>query len=115
VSIHCGSRGLGHQLGTEFLRDMVAAAPEQGIVLPDRELACVRIESELGRRYLGAMRAAVNCAFANRQIITHLVREVIVRFFAEARLELSLRRLTQYLQARGPFGRRPHTITLRPS
>jgi tRNA-splicing ligase RtcB len=88
VSIHCGSRGLGHQLGTEFLRDMVAAAPEQGIVLPDRELACVRIESELGRRYLGAMRAAVNCAFANRQIITHLVREVFVRFFAEARLEL---------------------------
>lgn len=88
VSIHCGSRGLGHQLGTEFLRDMVAAAPEQGIVLPDRELACVRIESELGRRYLGAMRAAVNCAFANRQIITHLVREVFIRFFPEARLEL---------------------------
>jgi tRNA-splicing ligase RtcB len=88
VSIHCGSRGLGHQLGTEFLRDMAAAAAGQGIGLPDRELACVRIESELGRRYLGAMRAAINCAFANRQIITHLTREVFARLFPEARLTL---------------------------
>lgn len=88
VSIHCGSRGLGHQLGTEFLRDMAAAAPAQGIVLPDRELACARIDSALGRRYLGAMRAAINCAFANRQIITHLTREVFARLFPHARLEV---------------------------
>jgi tRNA-splicing ligase RtcB len=88
VSIHCGSRGLGHQLGTEFLRDMVAAAPAQGIALPDRELACVRIGSELGQRYLGAMRAAINCAFANRQIITHLTREVFTRLLPDARLTL---------------------------
>jgi len=88
VSIHCGSRGLGHQLGTEFLRDMAAAASDQGIELPDRELACARIESELGQRYLGAMRAAINCAFANRQIITHLTREVFTHLFAEARLSL---------------------------
>lgn len=88
VSIHCGSRGLGHQLGTEFLRDMAAAAPGQGIVLPDRELACVRIESDLGQRYLGAMRAAINCAFANRQIITHLTREVFARLLPKARLSL---------------------------
>lgn len=88
VSIHCGSRGLGHQIGTEFLRDMAAAAPAQGITLPDRELACVRIESELGQRYLGAMRAGINCAFANRQIITHLTREVFAELFPDARLTL---------------------------
>ena len=58
VSIHCGSRGLGHQIGTEFLREMAIAAPAHGIALPDRELACAPIHSELGQRYLGAMRAA---------------------------------------------------------
>jgi tRNA-splicing ligase RtcB len=75
VSIHCGSRGLGHQVGTDYLRDMVLAAPSFGLVLPDRELACAPIRSDLGRRYLGAMRAAMNCALANRQILTHLCRE----------------------------------------
>jgi tRNA-splicing ligase RtcB len=76
VSIHCGSRGLGHQIGTEFLRQMVIAAPGHGIDLPDRELACAPIKSSLGQAYLGAMRAAINCALANRQVITHLTREV---------------------------------------
>ncbi len=75
VSIHCGSRGLGHQIGTEFLRRMVVAAGQHGITLPDRELACAPIDSPLGQSYLGAMRSAINCAMANRQIITHLVRE----------------------------------------
>jgi tRNA-splicing ligase RtcB (3'-phosphate/5'-hydroxy nucleic acid ligase) len=75
VSIHCGSRGLGHQVGTDYLRDMVLAAPSFGLQLPDRELACAPIRSELGQRYLGAMRAAMNCALANRQILTHLCRE----------------------------------------
>ena len=74
VSIHCGSRGLGHQIGTEFLKRMALAAPTYGIELPDRELACAPIASPIGEAYLGAMRAAINCAFANRQIITHLVR-----------------------------------------
>ena len=88
VSIHCGSRGMGHQIGTEFLRDMAIAAPAYGIELPDRELACAPIDSELGRRYLGAMRAAINCALANRQIIDHLAREVITGLFSQARFEL---------------------------
>jgi tRNA-splicing ligase RtcB len=88
VSIHCGSRGLGHQIGTEFLRDMSAQAAGYGIELPDRELACSPIRSPIGEKYLGAMRAAINCALANRQIITHLVR----RAFAEVipRAELSV-------------------------
>ncbi len=88
ISIHCGSRGLGHQIGTEFLREMALAAPRHGIELPDLELACAPIESALGQRYLGAMRAAINCAFANRQIITHLTRKVFGHFFPEARLSL---------------------------
>jgi len=86
VSIHCGSRGLGHQIGTEFLREMALAAPVQGIVLPDLELACAPIRSELGARYLGAMRAGINCALANRQIITHLTRRVFAHFFPETTL-----------------------------
>jgi tRNA-splicing ligase RtcB len=88
ISIHCGSRGLGHQIGTDYLREMVVAAPAFGIRLPDRELACAPIESELGRRYLGAMRAAVNCALANRQIISHLVRKVFAYRFPGTRLDL---------------------------
>jgi tRNA-splicing ligase RtcB len=74
VSIHCGSRGLGHQIGTEFLRSMAMTAASHGIHLPDRELACAPLDSDLGRQYLGAMRAGINCALANRQIITHLTR-----------------------------------------
>ena len=88
VMIHCGSRGLGHQIGTDFLRRMVAAAVGYGITLPDRELACAPIQSELGQQYLGAMRAAINCALANRQILTHLVREVFARQLPRARLPL---------------------------
>ena len=88
VSIHCGSRGLGHQIGTEFLREMAIAAPGHGIVLPDLELACAPLASELGQRYLGAMRAAINCALANRQILTHLTRRVFGHFFPEKKLDL---------------------------
>jgi tRNA-splicing ligase RtcB (3'-phosphate/5'-hydroxy nucleic acid ligase) len=88
LSIHCGSRGLGHQIGTEFLREMAVAAPSHGIDLPDLELACAPIRSELGQRYLGAMRAAINCALANRQIITHLTRRVLHHFFPDASLDL---------------------------
>jgi tRNA-splicing ligase RtcB (3'-phosphate/5'-hydroxy nucleic acid ligase) len=88
VSIHCGSRGLGHQIGTEFLRDMAIAAPAFGITPPDRELACAPIESEIGRRYLGAMRAGINCALANRQIITYLVRQAFGTVLPQATLTL---------------------------
>ena len=88
VSIHCGSRGLGHQIGTEALREMVVSAAKQGIRLPERELACAPINSEEGRRYLGAMRAAINCALANRQIITHLAREVFAGELPRAELTL---------------------------
>ncbi len=88
VLIHCGSRGLGHQIGTDYLRDMVVAAAGFGIRLPDRELACAPIDSDLGQAYLGAMRAAINCAFANRQILTHLARGVFADVAPAARLDL---------------------------
>ena len=88
VFIHCGSRGLGHQIGTEFLKYMVLAAGQHGIDLPDRELACAPINSDLGQAYLGAMRAGINCALANRQIITHLTREVFADVLPKADLTL---------------------------
>lgn len=88
VSIHCGSRGLGHQIGTEFLREMVVASPAVIAATSDRELASAPAESELGRRYIGAMRAGINCALANRQIITHLVRKVFAQMLPAADLAI---------------------------
>jgi tRNA-splicing ligase RtcB len=88
VSIHCGSRGLGHQIGTDYLRLMVTEAPRHGIALPDRELACAPLESELGRAYLGAMAAGINCALANRQVITALTRDVLQEIWPAATLPL---------------------------
>ena len=88
VSIHCGSRGLGHQIGTEFLKSMAISAKDFGISLPDRELACAPINSRIGQLYLGAMRAAINCALANRQIITHLTRQAFADVFPQANLLL---------------------------
>jgi tRNA-splicing ligase RtcB len=88
VTIHCGSRGLGHQIGTEYLRDMVVAASASGITLPDRELACAPIKSDVGQRYLGAMRAAINCALANREILGHFARRIFAHFFPGQNLSL---------------------------
>jgi tRNA-splicing ligase RtcB len=88
LSIHCGSRGLGHQIGTEFLTRMAASASQYGIEPPDRELACAPIRSPVGEAYLGAMRAAINCALANRQIITHLVRKAVNELFPDVELPL---------------------------
>ena len=88
VSIHCGSRGLGHQIGTEFLKQMAVTAKGHGITLPDRELACAPISSKVGQSYLGATRAAINCALANREIITHLTRQAFATIFPAIQLDL---------------------------
>jgi tRNA-splicing ligase RtcB len=88
LSIHCGSRGLGHQIGTDYLKRMVAAAAQHGIALPDRELACAPIHSAVGQDYLGAMRAGINCALANRQVLTHLARAAFAEVFPAARLSV---------------------------
>ena len=88
VSIHSGSRGLGHQIGTEFLAAMAQEAPSHGIDLLDKELACAPIRSKLGQDYLGAMRAGINCALANRQILTWLARKVFAEVLSDADLRL---------------------------
>ena len=88
VSIHCGSRGLGHQIGTEFLKCMAVAAARHKIHLPERELACAPLDSGVGRNYLRAMRAGINCALANRQILTHLTRKVFAERLPQAQLRL---------------------------
>lgn len=87
ISIHCGSRGLGHQIGTDYLVMLAKAANRLGIRLPDRELACAPIKSPEGQQYLGAMNAAINCALANRQILTHLTRETFAAIYPHATLE----------------------------
>lgn len=88
VSIHCGSRGLGHQVATEFSRTMIMEVPKYGIRVTDRELASVPAHSPLGEAYYGAMRAAANCAQANRQILSHFVREVFKEHAGEGGLPL---------------------------
>ncbi len=87
VSIHCGSRGLGHQIGTDYLVSLAKAASRLGISLPDRELACAPINTPEGQQYIGAMNAAMNCALANRQILTHLTRETFRHDVPNAVLE----------------------------
>ena len=79
VMIHTGSRGLGHQVCTDALEATGQALKRYGIVVPDRQLACAPVDSPEGRAYLGAMRAAANFAFANRQVLTHTTREVFNR------------------------------------
>ncbi|MEW6636444.1 MAG: RtcB family protein [Actinomycetota bacterium] len=79
VLIHSGSRGLGHQVCTDYVERFLEAAPKHGIELVDRQLAAAPIESEEGRAYLGAMAAAANFAFANRQLITHFTRQAFAR------------------------------------
>ncbi len=88
ISIHCGSRGLGHQIGTDFLPRMVKAAGGLGIDLPEKELACAPVKSEIGRQYLGAMYCGINCAMANRQVLTHLVQQVVSDILPKGNLVL---------------------------
>jgi tRNA-splicing ligase RtcB len=88
VSLHCGSRGLGHQIGTDYLRRMATLPLPDGRPVPDRELACAPIASEAGQAYLGAMRAGINCALANRQVLTALLRDAFDSVVPAARLSV---------------------------
>ncbi|MGH7308118.1 MAG: RtcB family protein [Candidatus Rokuibacteriota bacterium] len=92
VMIHTGSRGLGHQVCTDYLKLTERALRRYGISVPDRQLACAPVDSEEARTYLGGMRAAANFAFANRQLLTHWTREIIQRVtgFAPGRLAISV-------------------------
>lgn len=91
VFIHTGSRGLGHQVCTDYLRVSERAARQHGIHLVDRQLACVPVQSPEGRRYFGAMCAAANFAWANRQVISHWVRESFEGIFGQSWERLGVR------------------------
>ncbi len=84
VLIHSGSRGLGYQVCDDSLRSMLRAADRHGIHLPDRQLAAAPLRSDEARRYFAAMACAINFAFANRQMMTHFVREAVDDFIGEA-------------------------------
>jgi tRNA-splicing ligase RtcB (3'-phosphate/5'-hydroxy nucleic acid ligase) len=84
VMIHCGSRGLGHQTCQDQLRVMGPAMSRHGITVPDRQLACVPVRSPEGERYLGAMAAASNFAWANRHVLAHAAREAFAAAFGTA-------------------------------
>jgi tRNA-splicing ligase RtcB len=77
--VHCGSRGLGHQVADDYIKVMLQSMPKYGIEVPDRQLACVPVKSQEGQSYLAAMRCAANYAWANRQCINHWVREAFCR------------------------------------
>ncbi len=90
VMIHCGSRGLGHQVCTDHVRDVVRQLGAWGIVLPDRQLACAPLRAPEAQAYLGAMRAAANFAWANRQCIADSVRRAFGRVSRRGPEELGL-------------------------
>ena len=90
VMLHCGSRGFGHQIGTDYLRAFDAAMRAYGLAVRDRELACAPFRSPEGQAYFGAMTAAANTAFANRQVITHRIREVMGQVFGRDTRALGL-------------------------
>lgn len=75
VTVHCGSRGCGHQIATDYLQEMEGYIKENSVALPDRQLACAPLNSRLGDDYFGAMSCGANYAWANRQMITHWIRE----------------------------------------
>jgi len=87
ISLHCGSRALGHQIGTDYLKGLGQAVKKYNINIRDRELACAPVTSEEGISYFAAMNAGVNCALANRQVLTHLVRGAVESVFKDAKVE----------------------------
>jgi tRNA-splicing ligase RtcB len=90
VMVHTGSRGLGHQVCDDSIKQLIRATARYGIELPDRQLCCAPINSPEGQDYLGAMAAAANFAFANRQIITHWVQETLERVLKRGPKDLRL-------------------------
>ena len=82
VMLHCGSRGFGHQICTDYVRDFQHAVKRYGIMLPDRELVCAPLDSPEGKNYLAAMRCAANYAFANRQVLAHYARKAFEEILA---------------------------------
>jgi tRNA-splicing ligase RtcB len=89
--IHCGSRGFGHQVCDDFLKTMREAARKYDIDLPDKQLCCAPVHSDEGSRYMGAMRAAANYAWANRQLLTDFLRGAVGKVFDASGRDLGMR------------------------
>lgn len=90
IMVHCGSRGFGHQIGTDYLQSFGAAMKKYGIHTNDRELACAPFNSPEGQAYYAAMACAANTAFANRQVITHRIREAFATVFGKSAESLGM-------------------------
>ncbi|MBU0530668.1 MAG: RtcB family protein, partial [Nanoarchaeota archaeon] len=90
VMVHCGSRGLGHQIATDYLRVFDGAMKKYGISVRDRELSCAPFSSKEGQDYYKAMACAANMAFANRQVITHRIREGFSKVFQKSAEDLEM-------------------------
>lgn len=90
VTVHCGSRGCGHQIATDYLQEMERYVRENSVDLPDRQLACAPLSSEIGERYFAAMSCGANYAWANRQMITHWVRESFESVFSDSAESLGI-------------------------
>ncbi len=86
IMIHCGSRGFGHQVASDYIREMENKYGIEG--LPDRELVNAPIKSELGKKYLSAMACAANFAFANKQLITHWIRQDLKHYFPKFKADV---------------------------
>ena len=92
IMFHCGSRGFGHQVATDYLHEFLRLMPTKfGLPVLDRELACAPFQSEEGRAYFAAMNCAANMSFANRQVILHRIREVLAEIFHKSWEELGVR------------------------
>jgi len=90
VMIHSGSRGFGYQICDEYAKNMIRSMLKYNINVPDRQLACVPCESDEGKAYLGAMRCAANYAWANRQCLMHLTRDVFEKVFKRSAKDLGM-------------------------
>lgn len=90
IMVHCGSRGFGHQVGTDYLRKFLEIMPKYGIEVLDRELACAPFKSPEGQDYYKAMACAANMAFANRQVITHRIRESFEEIFGKTAKDMEM-------------------------
>lgn len=91
VTVHCGSRGCGHQIATDYIRVMERYIRKHGISLPDNQLACAPLDSEEGADYFAAMSCGANYAWANRQMITHWIRESFEKVFGSSAEDLGMR------------------------
>ncbi len=88
LTLHCGSRALGHQIGSDYLKILAQASRKYNIPIREKELVCAPINSPEGQKYIGAMNCGINYAFANRQVIAHLARETTKKIFPDAEVNM---------------------------